>query len=291
MSLKIFRALGWATGGVVVIVGLMLGLGLTPPPGNTYPWLDNYDPAQSLANRIPVPAEFERMTVSTGSFGEWLRNLPLKPGTPEVLLYNGQKKANQTAHQAVIDIDVGNQDLQQCADAVIRLKAEYEFSRNVFENIHFQFTSGDVVDFLRWSDGNVPVVRGNSVEWTKTAPNDWSHASLRRYLNLVFQYAGSISLNRELVPVRDVRAMRIGDVFIKAGSPGHAVLVVDMACHPRTDRRVFLLAQSYLPAQDIHILKNPRDSRLSPWFDIEFGQVLVTPEWDFNLNELKRFAN
>jgi len=278
-------------GCLALCAGLAVGLAWTQTRTNSYPWLQSYDAAQSIDSRVPPPAGFERMTVSTGSFGDWLRGLPLKPGTPDILLFNGQKKANQTAHAAVIDIDPGTQDLQQCADAIIRLKAEYEFSRLNFERIHFQFTSGDVVDFLRWINGETPVVRDNRVSWVKSDPTDWSHANFRKYLNVIFQYAGSISLNRELVPVKDVQAMRIGDIFIRAGSPGHAIIVVDMACDPQSGRRVFLLAQSFMPAQDVHLLKNPQDSRLSPWYDIGFGSVLATPEWTFNIGELKRFAD
>jgi len=41
--------------------------------------------------------------------------------------------------------------------------------------------------------------------------------------------------------------------MIRAGSPGHAMLVVDVAEDER-GRRIYLLAQSYMPAQDIHIV-------------------------------------
>jgi hypothetical protein len=40
-----------------------------------------------------------------------------------VLLYNGAPKFRQDVHAAVIDIDVGTRDLQQCADATMRLRA------------------------------------------------------------------------------------------------------------------------------------------------------------------------
>lgn len=36
------------------------------------------------------------------------------------MLYNGSQKPNQSVHYAVFDIDVGKEDLQQCADAVMR---------------------------------------------------------------------------------------------------------------------------------------------------------------------------
>jgi len=276
-------------GSFVCGLGAVLGAPSPEPRASAYPWLQSYDPAASIENRIPVPEGFERITLSTACFGDWLRHLPLKPGTPDVLLFNGQKKANQTAHIAVVDIDVGDRDLQQCADAVIRLRAEYHFARQRLESIHFQLTSGGVLDFLKWCDGNRPVVAGNRVQWVKSKPSDWSHAEFRKYLDTVFQYAGSSSLSRELEAVKDIKGMRVGDVFIKGGFPGHAVLVVDMACDPRTGRKVFLLAQSYMPAQDIHVLKNPKEAKLSPWYDVEFGAVLYTPEWTFARNDLKRF--
>ncbi len=83
--------------------------------------------------------------------------------------------------------------------------------------------------------------------------------------------------------------MKIGDVFIQGGSPGHAVIVVDLAVNPRTKEKIFLIAQSYMPAQEIQILKNPNDNRISPWYSVRFGEILETPEWTFRKNNLKRF--
>lgn len=276
-------------GSLACCLGTVRGAALSQAQASAYPWLQSYDPGQSIESRIPAPEGFERMTLSTGCFGDWLRHLPLKAGTPEVMLYNGQKKANQAAHIAVLDIDVGDRDLQQCADAVIRLRAEYLFARQRLENIHFRFSSGDVLDFLKWCEGMRPLVTGDRVQWVKSPPSDWSHSEFRKYLDTVFQYAGSSSLSQELETVKDIKGLKIGDVFIKGGFPGHAVLVVDMACDPRTGRKVFLLAQSFMPAQDIHVLKNLKDAKLSPWYDVDFGAVLHTPEWVFARNDLKRF--
>jgi hypothetical protein len=93
------------------------------------------------------------MEVIPGSFEDWLRHLPLKKGKPPVYLYNGRLKENQSAHYAVIDIDVGNSDLQQCADALIRLRAEYLYSIGDFSSIHFKFTSGHNAEYSRWREG------------------------------------------------------------------------------------------------------------------------------------------
>src|SRR6218665_178470 len=81
-----------------------------------YHFVTTYNATQSIEQRIAVPAGYKRVEVKTGSFGDWLRHLPLKPGRPEVHLYNGKLKADQNVHHAVVDIDVGATDLQQCAD-------------------------------------------------------------------------------------------------------------------------------------------------------------------------------
>ena len=266
---------------------LLVTVGLQSSP---YPWLPASNAADTIAARIAPPPGFERETAAQGSFAEWLRNLPVKRGRPAVRLYNGGLKSNQDAHVAVLDIDTGTKDLQQCADAVMRLRAEYLYSRADFAGIHFNFTNGDKAEFLKWVQGFRPSVNGNQVRWGKTAQPDDSYASFRSYLNSVFTYAGSASLSKEMLKRADVRDIRAGDVFIQGGFPGHAVLVVDVARETLTGRRVFLLAQSYMPAQDIHILKNPAGGPLVPWYDANIGEVLRTPEWTFRAEHLKRFS-
>ncbi|RMH86130.1 MAG: hypothetical protein D6681_16080 [Calditrichaeota bacterium] len=255
-----------------------------------YPWLTAYDSTQALYRRIPAPPGFRRIKPPQDSFARWLQHLPLKPGHPPVYLYNGKMKPNQAVHAAVVDIDVGNRDLQQCADAVIRLRAEYLYSRKAFDALHFNFTSGDRVDFSRWINGERPRVTGNQVIWQHTRQPGSDYRNFRDYLTTIFTYAGTYSLRREMIPVKNVQDMKIGDVFIEGGFPGHAVMVVDMAVHPQTGEKVFLLAQSYMPAQDIHILKNPSDSSLSPWYPVDFGNILHTPEWTFRRSDLRRFT-
>ena len=245
------------------------------------------DPAMALQHRIPPPAGFARPAVAAGSFAEWLRDLPLRPGRPAVHLFDGRLKANQSAHHAVVAIDVGRRDLQQCADAVMRLRAEYLFGCGHWEAIHFNFTSGDRADYRRYRAGYRAQVTGNQVRWVQQAQPDASYAAFRRYMDLVFTYAGTYSLQQELRPV-PVDSLAAGDVFIEGGFPGHAVLVMDVATHPRTGERVFLLAQSYMPAQDIHILRNPTDPDLSPWYRLPAG-ALRSPEWTFGAGSLRRW--
>jgi hypothetical protein len=84
--------------------------------------------------------------------------------------------------------------------------------------------------------------------------------------------------------------MEAGDVFIQGGSPGHAVIVIDLAVND-SGEKIFLLSQSYMPAQEIHLLKNPVDTGISPWYKTDFGDILETPEWKFKSTHLKRFSD
>lgn len=243
--------------------------------------------ADSLEHRIEPPRGFGRVEAADGSFGAWLRRLPLRPGRSDVYFHDGRLKRNQRAHHAVFDVDVGPRDLQQCADAVIRLRAEYLRTAGCEGDVAFDFTSGDTARWREWRNGQRPHISGNDIRWTRSAAPDGSYASFRRYLDTVFAYAGTHSLQLELEPVDDPGKVRPGDVFIQGGFPGHAVLVVDIA-EDADGSRIFLLAQSFMPAQDIHVLRNPASS-LSPWYEAASSGPLVTPEWRFQYSDLRRF--
>ncbi|MBI5526812.1 MAG: DUF4846 domain-containing protein [Deltaproteobacteria bacterium] len=253
-----------------------------------YPWLSAYDPVQSIEKRMDPPKGFVRVKAEKGSFGAWLRGLPLKAGRPPVLLFDGRKKARQDVHHAVIDIDVGKKDLQQCADAVIRLRAEYLFAKGRARDAAFHFTSGDECPFGRWAEGERPTVVLDKVIWTRSGRAGTSHDVFRDWLDTVFRYAGTRSVDKELLPVGDPSKVEIGDVFIEPGSPGHAVIVVDLAVDAATGGKAFLLAQSYMPAQEMHVLVSP--DPISPWYAAGFGDTLATPEWKFKKEHHKRFS-
>ncbi|MBN2572644.1 MAG: DUF4846 domain-containing protein [Ignavibacteriales bacterium] len=255
---------------------------------NEYSWKSGIDNNFNIKNLIRVPIGYERINVDSNSFQFWLRHLPIKIHQRFVYLYNDELKLNQNAQYSIIDIDVGHKNLQQCADAVIRLRAEYLYSKKKYEELHFNFTSGDRINYNKWAEGYRVNVNGNKVSWSKRASRDYSYEIFRSYLDVIFTYAGSYSLKQELKKVIDVKDLKIGDVFIVGGFPGHAVIVVDVAAHKSTGEKIFLLAQSYMPAQDIHILRNLENEVLSPWYRLN-TKKLYTPEWTFNWSDLHRF--
>jgi len=56
-----------------------------------------------------------------------------------------------------------------------------------------------------------------------------------------------------------------------------------------TGEKRFLLLQSYMPAQSMHILKNPNAADGSPWYVTPVSDQLVTPEWTFARTALRRW--
>lgn len=248
------------------------------------------DAADTIETRFPVPADFARVPATPGSFAAWLRALKLKPAGHAVHLHTGALKFRQDVHAAVVDIDVGAKDLQQCADAVMRLRGEWLFASGRAREIAFNDTGeGKPIAFSRWGNGERPRSSGRGLSWSKSAAADQSYASFRKYMDTVFVWAGTYSLERELVAVKSVGDVQAGDVVIRGGFPGHAVIVVDVAVMPATGERRVLLAQSYMPAQEIHVLKNLGNASLSPWYALEAGKPIETPEWVFPAGSLRRW--
>ena len=272
--------------GAIILAAVLSSTAVAQP----YAWKPQAgDSIERLTQRFAPPAGFVRVPAPEGSFGAWLRGLPLKPAGSPVLLHTGALKGRQDAHAAVVDIDTGTRDLQQCADAVMRLYAEWQFGRGAMRDIAFNDTGeGRPMPFSRWAAGERPRAAGRALVWTKRAAPDASYASFRRYMDTVFAWAGTHSLERELMPVADGR-VEIGDVIIKGGFPGHAVLVADVAENPATGARRFLLIQSYMPAQDMHVLAGSSTPDGSPWYALEAEKPIITPEWTFAPGSLKRW--
>jgi hypothetical protein len=237
-----------------------------------------------LQTRFNPPKGFEREAVDSGSFAHYLRNLPLKEAGTLVKYYDGSSKSSYV-YDAVVDLDIGKRNLHQCADAVMRLKAEYLWDSKQYDKIHFNFTNGFRVDYSEWMKGKRMVVKGNKTYWVNGAARANNYQDFWKYMELIFNYAGTLSLDREMKS-KPVDQMEIGDVFILGGSPGHAIIVADMVVNPNTGEKKFLLAQSYMPAQETQILKNPINPT-SPWYSADFDEVLTTPEWTFYANQLK----
>jgi len=242
----------------------------------------------TIRERFLPPHGFERLEVDSQSYSFYLRALPLKEHGELVQLFDGSEKQNNGVYEAVIDLPIGKRDLHQCADAVMRLRAEYLYSTHKYEQIHFNLTNGFEVGYAKWKQGWRVKVIGNQTNWVKSASPSNTKETFWKYLEFIFTYAGTHSLSKELEPVK-LLDMQIGDVFIQGGFPGHAICIIDMIVNLKTGEKMYMLAQSYMPAQELQVLKNPDSSEYSPWYKLVASDHVITPEWTFELTDLKTF--
>lgn len=240
----------------------------------------------TLETRIQTPEGYSRIEVTDNSFGGYLRNFDLKEDGSPVLLYDGREKGNQSAHIAVFDMRLSNKDLQQCADSIIRMYAEYYYANKQYDKIKFHFVSGFLCEYEKWQNGYRVKVDGNNVSWQKNKGYDDSYETFEKYLDTVFSYASTLSLDKESSKI-DIADLQIGDIFLKGGSPGHVVMVVDI-CENELGEKAFLLAQGFMPAQEFHVLNNP-SSESDPWYYVnEVKYPFRTSEYSFDEGSLKR---
>lgn len=241
---------------------------------------------EALATRFPEPAGFTRVVAPARSFAAFLRTLPLAPpGTP-VRSYRGESilAGDDPRLAAVVDIDIGRADLQQCADSIIRMHAEWRRHEGRGD-VTYKASSGFAMSYARYSKGDRFRLQGNDLAWTHNAAPDDSRASFRSYLDQVFSYANTVSIARDAKsPSRgDVQP---GDFFVLPGGPGHAVLILDIAVDANGKKRA-LMGQGYMPAQSFHVLRDSATS--SAWYSFE-GERVATPFWaPFPWTALRRF--
>lgn len=242
---------------------------------------------QTLETRIKTPDLYERVTDEPDSFASFIRNYPLKENGSSVLTYNGEKKGNQNAHIVIFSLPLEEVDLQQCADSIMRMYAEYFWETKQYDKISFHFTNGFEASYVKWREGYRISVDENDVVWTKSAEYDDSYETFVQYLHIVFTYAGTLSMESLESTSISMNDAEIGDVFLKGASPGHVVMIVDM-CENADGEKAFLLAQGYMPAQEFHILKNPAHED-DPWYyEEEINYPFKTPEYTFNEECLRR---
>ncbi|MBE0665845.1 MAG: hypothetical protein IH584_08455, partial [Candidatus Aminicenantes bacterium] len=141
--------------------------GVTPAAGCIDPR------GMTIQTRFSAPAGYARNEAPAGTFAAYLQCLPLKPHGALVKLFDGRVKPNPGVYVAVVDLPIGpveagqygRRDLHQCADALIRLRAEFLFNQGRHDDIRFGFTSGFPAEYSRWRRGERISVRNNAAVW------------------------------------------------------------------------------------------------------------------------------
>lgn len=263
----------------------------TTPDPKMYAWLADADAPKAtstLQARFETPPGYKRVKVEEGSFGAWLRTLPMAAEDTPVKTYKGQviHEGDDQYLAGVVAIDVGNIDLQQSPDVVLRLHAEWLWSQGV-RDMTYRGATGLDMPFSRWIRGERIMAQGASVFWVvKAKPVEPDHGELRKYLDTVFTWANSTSLSQQAESI-DGSDLRPGDFFVHTGSPGHAVILLDIAEKP-SGQRVALLGQGLNPAQNVFV---PRPGRATPWFSLRKGEAIITPHTkEFTWDGLRRLG-
>ena len=204
----------------------------------------------------------------------YMRKLPMLPDGSPVYLFNGALKPVQNHHVGVLDVDVGDRDLQQCSDAAQRLRTDYLFQTDQHDKISYHFVNGMKFSWNQWKQGYRVKREDRKTVMVKTAKPGGSLDSFRNYQKMLFMYAGVSSVMKES-PVISVADLRPGDAI---AGVGHLIIVLDVVENEQGNKK-FLLAQSYIPAQQIEVLTNPNAS--TPWYDASLLEScpFITPEW------------
>lgn len=244
--------------------------------------------SQTIYNRVKVPKGYTRVEYAKGSFQDYLRNYELKPFGSKIINYDDSNYFWQGGHIGILDIPVPKNGLQQCADALIRIRSEYLWDNNRKDEIGFNFTSGDYCSWVRYAEGYRPKINVNKVSFHKTAKADVSKANFYRYLNLIYTYSGTLSLFNELPSIEDASKLKIGDMLIKGGTPGHIVMICDEIVNDKGEK-LYLLFQGNTPAQSVHLVKNLQNSEISPWYKLEKDEEISVSNYTFSSSKFVRF--
>ena len=241
----------------------------------------------TLESRILPPAGYIRSPTEENSLASFLRTYPVKESDSPLLLYDGTIKKNQSAHAAILQLPLEAEDFQQCADSIMRIYAEYYLSIGEEEKIRFHFTTGFVAEYAKWMEGYRIDTKNGEFRWVKSAGYDASYENFTRYMRMVFAYANTFSMDAFEAKSIDMANIQIGDIWLEDGSPGHAMMVVDI-CFDENGNKAFLLAQGHMPAQEFEVMNNPLHPD-DPWYyEEEVTYPFITDVHEFGVGSLQR---
>ena len=223
--------------------------------------------AETIGEAYPIPDGYVRS--SENAFGQWLRDRAVAPRNVPIRTYNGHE-VHHDGRVVVLDMVPG--DRQQCADSIIRLRAEWELQQGHSPSFHA--TSGDPMPWKRFQAGEKPYEKNGRIAWTTGSSKRWND-----YLARVFIWAGTASLS--VYDTKAVQHPQPGDILVQGGFPGHAVILLDVV--ERGSDRLMLIGEGYMPAQNFHVEHGP----VGGWWRWEDGVRLH--HYNLNKDTLRRF--
>jgi len=211
----------------------------------------------------------------------------MAPANTAVTRFDGSPShpADDDYIAGVIALDIGSVDLQQSADVLIRLHAEWLWSQGKKDAISYPGGPKLLMPLSRWEKGQRVIAQGANVFWAvQSKPVEADYGEFRRYLDAVFTWANSASLARRTEVVAP-EALQPGDFFLHTKPPGHIAIVLDIAEKP-SGERLAVLGQALSPTESVHVI---RPGRATAWFSLRPGHAVITARSTaFGWEELRR---
>jgi hypothetical protein len=244
----------------------------------------------TVSSRINPPMGYARVHAAETSFAAFLRAYPLKAAGAQVMLYNEEARQDAKA-AAVLDLQLGKKNHEGPAGAMARLIAEYLYSQQRYSDISFTIGRNFDFTFDKWRQGKK--LNKDATGWTGGGTDSNAEENFKAYLSNLFVYISMSTLDSDLVRVEDVDTdeIQVGDIFIGTNAAGKktAVMVADLCQSGETGEKLMLLVQGGAPAQQPHIVENPADAALSPWYPCNFTTEMVTPDTTVAIEDRYRF--
>lgn len=255
-----------------------------PPTMEPSPSPKAVDPAAlTLEERYAPPTGYTRVETDDGSFGTYLRAIPLKPDGSAVLQHDGT--ASEASAAAVVDLSIGAGDRCQLTDALLLLRARYLFDAGRKDEIQFYFSSGFLYDFTTYAAGRRVKVDGNNVTWvTKDTPGD-TLQDLYGYLGTLYSYSRAVSVKAN--DTMQTSNVVPGTLFTNDGG----AIIADLARNDATGESVVLLIRGGSPASDLYVMDNTLAPELSPWFSVSPAGGIYAGEITFMISDAREFVH
>ena len=246
----------------------------------------------SISSMIQVPQDFIRPPFPATSLQSYLQTLPVKSYNSKVIKYDGYEK-HFNCYAAVLQTDLEiTEDLIHGEHIIQYLRAQFLYKSEKYDMINYSYDDNRSLSFDQWGAGARFVWQDTIYVLDTIAAENYSYESFQKYMNTIFQNSSTNSIAMDTRNI-DYSELSIGDVLVQPKdfrNRGHAVFVVDMAVHPSTGEKLVLLAQGYMPSQDLHILKNTLEPEISPWYRVnDESPYFATAQWTFRQKHARRF--
>lgn len=251
----------------------------------------------TVLQRFNPPAGYQRIQPESGSFEEYLQNFTLRDYGTKPLVYDTETKTliNDESAPAVsvLALDLINKgNLQQSSDSMVRLYAEYLYSKGRFSDIAFNLltTPAFRCDFDTWSKGGrldlSKINEGNQISWCLDHSGNCGHkdvelgtsaGTFRYYLQNVMTYSDTSSLVTNMNKISAPQDAAIGDMIVYADPQAAPAIIIDLAVSASDGSKIYIMARGGSPACEIYIVRNESDADRNPWHklsDLPIGASL-----------------